>query len=96
MLKIKQIREVIRTAFVMPNASANQIAKLTHCSHQSVGRIIKKAILSDLTHPVAAACSDSEITQLLYPSLHDKVGSKRDPDYIELYKQSLKAKGKGK
>jgi transposase len=96
MLPIEKIRNIIRTKFISICASARTIAKLCECSHQSVIRVLKKAAKCDLTHPVSLQCTDREITQLLYPSLHEKVGSKRDPNYEVELKESLKKKGKSR
>jgi transposase len=94
MLETCKIRDIIRTNFIMDNPSASQIAKLCRCSRQSVTRIVKKARKYKLTYPVIEELKDSEITRLLYPALHDRVGSRRELDYASIYKESLKRNGK--
>jgi transposase len=96
MLNITKIRAVLKTAFVMPHASQSQIAKLTECSRQSVGRLLKKAKKQELSHVVAAQCKNSEIIELLYPTIHTKSGNKRQPNFEKHYLESIKPRGQGK
>jgi len=94
MLRINTIRGVIHSLFVMPGATNSQIARLNGCSRQSVRRLISKLASCHLEHPAAVQSTNTEITQLLYPSLQSKVGTKREPDYTDIYKESLKKHGK--
>lgn len=94
MLKINNIRGVIHSLYVMPGATNSQIARLNGCSRQSVRRLISKLASCHLEHPAAVQSTNTDITRLLYPSLQKKLGTKREPDYTEIYKESLKKHGK--
>ena len=94
MLKIKTIRGVIHSLSVMNRASMSKIAKLNQCSRQSVKRLISKLADCNLDHATAVKCTNTEITEQLYPKLQNKVGSKRVPDYTDVYNESLKRHGK--
>ena len=96
MLPIHTIREVIRINTIFPDLSDRKVAKLALCSHQSVGRLKKKIKQLAINHAIALQFKDKELAETLYPRIHGSDTSRREPDYVEHYKQSLKKNGKSK
>jgi len=92
----KDVREIIRIKTIFPKMSNRKVAKLVDRSHQTVGRVVEKAGRLGLNHAVAMQFKDKELEEALYPKVYGLETNRREPDYDEHFKQSLKNNGKSK
>ncbi|MDC0601877.1 hypothetical protein OAP14_02480 [Aliiglaciecola sp.] len=96
MIQPEKIREIIRIDTIYPDMSNRQLGKLTNCSHQSVGRVLKRVKLNGISHAIAIQLKNKELIESLYPCIHISDKKYREPDYDEHVKQSLLKKGKSR
>lgn len=95
MIAINKLREVVRLILLFGHYSDNYIERLTHCTHQTIGRIRWKLEDIEVGWTRVESFDDDELRTLLYPRLQHRCSKKIEPDYPAIYKEAIK-KGKHK
>lgn len=92
MLSINKVREIARISSIT-NFSHRKIANVLGCSHQSVGRYLKKLNRTGLTCESMVEMDDDRITSIINENRASLVTKKREPDYSVIAESMRKTKG---